>query len=360
MKKAFWVFLISIFSIFCLSAVEQTLKNYAFLYEDALVSFDERDYGKALKLCEDAILSRKLQITSEIEILHNAIQPRQVQRVGSRISDIIKVLNERDEYDAVNLINFYLKKKGEPYFQDNINTFLQYLESIKVYPEAQKLIGDIYKIEGEYAFAENYYRESLKNADVLDIPDQRYEILYLLAELSELQNDTDEREKRLLTILQEDRYYLDKAFVNSMKRTIKSGRKDSIEKFFSMYRADSYYMLKAYTDLADLYFSVQDYEKALVFSALSSITGYTKIVSVVSKRNLDFENSGISSVLFEASLYEDLVEWGNKNRVWDGFITLSKVALKTENPVFAESLLKTMAENSPDKNCQKEAVLLLN
>lgn len=359
MKKTVLAFFVCLSLTLSLFGAEKAVQDETFIYFDALTAFDQKDYGRALKLCEDAIFSRNKRISKELTVLNNAILPQEVQKAGDKISEVLPVLESRSEYGAINLIKSYQKKKGEDFFENSISKIQDFLESLKVYPEAQKLLGDVYKIEGEYEFSELYYKEALKNASVLDVPDQRYEILYLLAEVSDLQNDPAEREARLLLILNEDKNFTNKALINAMKRTIRQNKKNSDQDFFKLYRADGYFMMNAYGALAEYYFEQKDYERALSFSSLQVITGYTKVLSIIQKRNINFENKGIGSVLFEASLYPDVVEWGTENNLWKGMNMLAQIAAKDDNYLFSTNLLRVLAEYNPEEYYRKAAVLLL-
>jgi len=359
MKKT--LFIVCVFSLFssAIFAAEKKFDRDSFVYADAVEAFEAGNYGRSLKLCEDAVLSRKQKISREINLLKEACQPQEVSNAGDRICDVLPVLQNRDEYEAVNLIQKYLNVKGEDFFDNSVSCLFSYLNSIMVYPEAQKLMGDIYKLEGEYDFAERYYREALKNADVLDIPDEKYDILYLLAEISQLQGETEEREVRLLSVLSEDKVFADKALVNSMVRCIKQNKKDSVQKFFNLYRGDSYYMMKAYSELSDYYLSANRPDKALEFSSLEVITGFTKVLGIIQKRDIGFEYEGVESVLFRCSLYPDLVEWGTENGLWKGFYELAVIAQKNDCYLFADKLIKILAEHLPEEYYRKAAVLLI-
>lgn len=359
MKKILFAFLISLLFVQTISAVSMKEDADVFTYNDALEAFCNKNYGRSLKLCEDAVLQRKQKMLAQIKVIEDAVEPLEVKKAGDRLTDVKAVLLSRDEYEAVRLIEFYERKKGEDFFENSLNKVLLYLESIIVYPEAQKLMGDVYKIEGEYEFAELYYREALKNAQVLDVPDEKYDILYLLAEISALENRPEELEVRLLSILADDKVYGDRAFVRSMTRTIRQNKKDSLNKYINLYRSESYYMMKAYSQLAEYYLDVEDLEKALTFSGLHVITGLTKIISIIEKRNINFEYKGLESVLFECSLYPDLVQWGTDNELWKGFYDFAVIARKNDCYLFANSLLNVLAEYCPEEYYRKASVLLL-
>ncbi|MCQ2577762.1 MAG: hypothetical protein MJ176_04435 [Treponema sp.] len=346
------VVLMSCLSLFALDESQR-------LYNEALTYYENADYGRALKPCEEAIRLHKEDIEGQEEQIKNALKPRQVALAGNSIVEILKVLNKREEWDYVNLIKYYLNKKGEAYFDDNIENLLAYLKKIEIYPEAHKLIGDIYKIEGEYDFAEMYYKNAIDNADVLDVVDERYEILYQLAEISRLKGDENEMETRLLGILSDDVYFTKRTLASNMVTFVRKNQKDTLEKYFQMYRADNYYMMNAYVQLADYYFKKGQMERSLQFCTLATITGFTKIEQVVSKRDISFEYTDFSSLLQQASFYDDVVEWGTKNNFWKILNMLAVITRTDGNDKFSDSLLYILAEHSPLEYYRREAVLLI-
>ena len=334
---------------------EESKKNYRL----ALESFENKNYGDALKYSEFAILYRRQLIKKQIESLKTSLTSRQVQTAGDEIDSILEILIERKENVSVEIIDYYLKRKGIEYFDNSMQNLLTYLQESLLFPEAQKLIGDIYRLEGEYDFAETYYLLALENASVLDIPDQKYEILYLLAQISRLKNDFDKMEVRLLNLLVEDKNFRDKNLISSMKRTIKSSKKGTMEKFFTLYRADSYIFIDAYNQLAEFYYKNQELSKALEFACLSAITSFSKISEILEERNLDYEYSTFSKFLQEASFYDDVIEWGKTSSAWKSFNILAKYAKENGCTTFARELLVSLAQFSPVLYWQKDAVLLL-
>lgn len=346
-------FMASLFSQMNLN--EESKKNYRL----ALESFENKNYGDALKYSEFAILYRRQLIEKQIESLKTSLTSRQVQTAGDEIDSILEILIERKENVSVEIIDYYLKRKGIEYFDNSMQNLLTYLQESLLFPEAQKLIGDIYRLEGEYDFAETYYLLALENASVLDIPDQKYEILYLLAQISRLQNDFDKMEVRLLNLLVEDKNFRDKNLISSMKRTIKSSKKGTMEKFFTLYRADSYIFIDAYNQLAEFYYKNQELSKALEFACLSAITSFSKISEILEERNLDYQYSTFSKFLQEASFYDDVIEWGKTSSAWKSFNILAKYAKENECTTFARELLVSLAQFSPVLYWQKDAVLLL-
>ena len=360
MKKLSLVIFAACFS-FCLFAAEKQVKTDESVnsYRMAIEALDNQDYGKALKYSEEAILYRKQRIEKQINTLKNSLSAKRVQAAGDHIDSVLAVLENRKEYETANIINYYVKKKGNSYFENSISQLLEYLENSKDFPEAHKIIGDIYKMEGEYQFAEEYYLMALDKADVLDIPDEKYDILYMLAEISRLENDLPKMETRLLNILAEDSHFKDSALMRSMKGTISSNKKDSMSKFFMLYRADSYNCINAYNQLAEYYHDAGRLDKALEFASIAAITSFTRIIEIISSRNSSFEYENLENFMQEASLYDDIIEWGSRNSAWKSFNILAAYANESGYNNFSAALLRVIARYTPETYWQRDAVLQL-
>lgn len=362
MKKLVCLFtIISLFAIKYVFAADYSLSEGDSIkaLRNAITAFDNNDYGKALKYSEDAILYRKQQIDKQTVILKNSLTSKRVQTAGDKIDAILVILESRKEKNSCDIINFYLKKKGNDFFDNSMQALLDYMDSSKVYPEAQKIIGDIYKIEGEYDFAEEYYNLALKNANVLDIPNEKYDILYMLADISRLQNDFEKMEVYLLNILAQDDSFKDSALKKSMLHTIKTNKKGSMEKFFSLYRASNFISIDAYNQLAQYYYDNDYIEKAIEFSALSTITTFSKIIDILSSRNSEYSYTDLSTFFQETAFYDDIVQWGSTNNAWRSFNILAKYADEEGYSTFARELLVVLIQFSPETYWQKDAVLQL-
>ena len=348
------VLLISSLNLFAQNNLNSK-SNMAF--RNAQFAYENQEYGKALKFAEDAILYKKEQLKADYETISRSIAAREVKKAGDDIDNIIPVLTERDEYDVINLIQTY-NSKG--IFDNSISKVLEYIKNQEEYPEAQKLIGDIYKIEGEYQLAEEYYLKALENASVLDIPDDRYEIIYLLAELSRMQRNYDLMEIRLLNIIGKEQNTRNMILAKSMRSTVSKNNAAAIEKYFTMYRAQDYFCLRAFYELAEYYLSINELDKAFNYSSVAVITGFTKVYNVVSKRDIDFEYENLPAFLDIIPYHQDIVNWGNDNDVWRSFNLFCEICGRCGYENFSAELLKILAFHSPQKYWQQDAVLKLD
>ncbi len=355
--KRILIVLIILYTSTCLWAQNSLNSKSSIAFRNAQAAFENKEYGKALKYAEDAIFYKKNQVLQDYTLIETSIAARDVKKAGDNVQDIIPVLRERDEYECIDRINYY-NSKGS--FDNSISKILEYIQSQEQYPEAQKLIGDIYKLEGEYEFAEQYYLKALDNAAVLDIPDERYEIIYLLADLSRQQNDFDKMEIRLLNIIGKEQNTRNMVLAASMKNTVSKNNEDAIEKFFQMYRADNYFSLKAYCALAEYYLSINELDKAFNYSAIAVITGFTKIYNVLSKRDIDFEYTNIIDFLDLIQFHPDILRWGSENEVWKSLNLFCDICGQCGYKDFSYKFLEILAFHSPEKYWQQDAVLKLD
>lgn len=362
MKKQFlsFVFLFIFASFYPLFSQSNFNSNYVKSLREATICFENKDYGKALILAENAIREKKEQHTKEVEKLERTLASREVRKAGDDLSKVLKALYERDENDIANIIEFYISKKGKTFFNNSVKSMIEYIKTLKEYPEAKKLIGDIYKIEGEFTLAQDFYLQALEYSDVLNVNDEKYTILYLLADISRLLADDNSYETRLLNIASTQSLEKRNILVNSMSSLIKKDKKDTINKFFDMYRFDDYYSLNAYCQLAEFYKEKALYDKALGFSALAVITGFSKMDYVISKRDLTYEYKDLASFLEDVSNHYDLVEWADQNNIWKSFDLLCEISNLCGSTVFSSDLLKVLARYCPSEYWRNSAVIKLD
>lgn len=356
-KRIFFVFILLFLNFLGFSQSYKIMTDSEASYQNALFEFENGEYGKALQSCENALVLRRSQKENEALILRNSLSSQDAIRAGDSISDLLVVLKERGENNTISIITYYQKRYGEELFENSVSKLAQFIDETKVFPEVLSLIGDIFKIEGEFDFADEYYRQAYENSDYLDVQDSKYEILYKMAEISRLKENDDEYETRLLNIVKNDKNFTNSNFIFAMKSTIKKNNDDSVEKFFELYRSSEFYAIKAYSLLADYYLEKNKNERALEVSALCAITGFTKIIDTVSARDITFTYDGFEDLLVNVNSSPDLVEWGIKNDVWKSFNVLSQSAGKCGCNNFQNRMNSILSRSSPEKYWQEKAVL---
>lgn len=363
MKKNIFVFaLILVFSICSAQNLKKPdyIHSYERIIEDAQIAFDDKNYGDSLTLAEKAKNERKLKSEYEVFVLENAFKPAEVKKQGNSISESLKILQERENYEAINIIERNFIKYGKERFNDSKSVLIEFLRNNVSFPEADFLIGKIYCLEGEYEIAYKYFFQAYENSANLDVPDEKYSILYKLADVSKILNKDDKYEEFLLLILSQSSEFKDESLKKSMLRTVASTKTDCLEKFFTLYRASNYSLLKAYFSLSNFYIGQNEKEKALVTCQFGVITAYSKIVDVLKKRNADFEVTDIVSVFKEIALYPDIIQWGIENNVWEGFYNLADLTYANNDLIFCIQLFNVLKDNEPERYWKNKAAVRLD
>jgi len=325
------------------------------ILQNAQMLFDKGDYGDAIYQVKQAVLTREKYTDTAMATLNTALNPAEVRKAGDRIDDVIPVLQKRQTTDALKIVTGLIEKKGSAFFNGSIKKLSDYVKNSRAYPEADFLYGRIYQVEGEYTLAMQYYDSAYKNAFYLDIPDQRYDILYQMADLSLHEENTDNYEKYLLEILKTDTSFSDSTLIDAMERTIALNTEKSLEKFFSLYRAESPKSMKACFMLADLYTKKGRNDKALRMSALGVLIGFTRMYSVAASHDIEFSYTTIKNFLADLKKYPELIEWSREQNYWNGMNSFAEICNTCGYTVFSDALYHTLAEASPEDYWKKEA-----
>ena len=363
----------SLKSVFVFVFILCTFFAYSFSYDDAWKSldtarlkFEEGDIGQALKYAENAKESRKNESTAALTSLENALKPLAVQEVGDLIPDVEEILSERMENDALKYIHKLTDLYGNSYFDNSVTKIKNFYRDRASYPEADYLIAKIYMQEGEYSSAADYYEKALANKDVLDVPDEKYDIMYDAAELARLRKDEMKFENYLNQILQDnDSFSKNGKYTSYLKAIVRysiSEQADSIDKLFLLYRSNHYKSLNALLKLTDYYISKNEYERAYYTCILSVLTSFTRIYEIITARNQKYTYTTLDLFFEEALKYRDVKEWMNKNGVWRGFYNFgvllsyqnykhskdNDITLKA-NEALAKQVFEVTKNRCPDK-----------
>lgn len=358
--------------------------NYSWrILENAHVAFDAGLYGEAMDLANRAKDSRRGEIEWETYVLESALAPLAVRRAGEEFKDVLKVLEERDEKDAVSLIRRYLNLYGENFYGGSISRMVAWVKSKSVYPEADFLIGKIFQLEGEYPMAYTFYEKARREREFLDIPDTQYEILYAMVNLARESGKAEDYEQALrmvlggdgsikgegsgnysagedyeqalLLILDSDKKYKDETFKTAFIRILDADKATDVDRFFKLFRADVVGSLTALYELGNVYQSRGNSEEALKCSALGSIEAFTHIYETLSERDTDYEFKTYAGFLEMCGRYSDILEWGEQNHVWELMFQLADRLDGRGKKKIARSFFEKMAVSMPIEYWRAEA-----
>jgi len=320
---------------------------------NAQTALDNKNYGEAYKLVQQAQDARKKEVEWNDYVLSKSLKPSQVRKAGDAIDDVLKVLKERDDFDAISIITHWVDLKTKSFFKDSVSNLHKYLLHRIDFPESDFLLGHIYRLEGEYAISEKYLEKANQNSDMLEIPEMRYDILYEQAELAYVQGKNPEYFLQL--IIKNDIYYSDDNLKKAVIRTISSTHDDIAQKFFMLYRVDSPISIKAYYKLSAFYAANKKPDDALFMNLLGVLSSFTHINNILLDRNPNYTYTTIESFFYELQRYHDVMTWCIDNDFWKGICTTTLMCKSMGYEVFSKELLESMSEYCPSEYWKEDA-----
>lgn len=349
-------------SLFCAASAARALPSRPLdmeadirLMRAARAAFRSNDFGEAFKLSEQAKIERKKTIKWQRETLVNSFKSKEVKKAKGVLSDIIPILEEREEYDAIGIIKRFVQTVSPEKIKDSSEALLECIDERSSYPEADWLIARVYKLEGDYDLARQYLTQAWRDSAVLDVPAERSDILYDLAEIARIQGDMDNFEKDLLLIVDGDSGFNRPEAKRAMLARITANQKGDMEKFFTMFRCDDYYSIKAYRYLSEFYEREGEGMKSLACAALGALAGFTKIHEAIKASDPEYEYTRFALFLDEAASREEIVEWGDDEKIWRLFNELAAKAREQGGDAFSFELLSALSESSPSEKFRKQA-----
>ena len=322
--------------------------EYKMVFRMAQNAFEAGDYGNAVSYAEQAKEQRKKQTVWERYSLEQVQRISAVRRAGDYFDDVLPVLLDYKEMTAYNIIHSYVDDYGPDFFGNTVSGLKQFLATGDAYPEADYLIGKVYRLEGETDLSAKYLGAAYASIANLDVPAVKYDILYDLADLAMDQANDQDFEKYLLLILKDDQLYTDPGFMNSLIRIIEADSAEAVAKFFLLYRSETDISVRALEQLTTYYNRTGESEKALRAAALGCITSLSRIQKAVQSRMSGYTYTDIAALLDCAGLYEDIVDWGNRNNIWELFYAFAETCATCGHETFSRTLLTILGEHEPE------------
>ncbi len=319
-------------------------------------AFDAGRYSEAMTLCEEARLARRNEVRWSSFVIGNVLAVPAIKRAGPFISDLMPILKEREEYDAIQIIEGQIERHGSDFFGNSLPRLYDYLKSLDEYPESDFLLAKIYRLEGEYDLAMQFLERARSHSDILDVPAVKFDILYEMADLANVLGDDTNCEKALLLVVEGDGLYRNKTMYNAIEKSVKLKRRgvDLAEYFLQLFRSPSINSMRAYFELADIYESRGEMKESFYMTAFGVIVGFTHVVEILDDRlgEITFdenERRSLDHFFAECGKNEDVMSWMQGRGLWRGFFNMAVRARKNGWDDFAVSFLSKLSEACPDE-----------
>lgn len=336
----------------CTIASAQNMDDFATwkTLDEAKSLFESGDFGDALTACEKARKAHVTLVTSCGERLKKYLAPAAIRKAGDSIESVRGAFEKRSEDDAIALIDSILKKRPAKFFNDSVSGMISWLAIQTTYPEADFLSGKIYEAEGENDVAFSLYEKALEHSEYLDIPDERFDIAYRMADLARDSGNRGAQEKYLLSVLKEDSLYgktdAESPTLRAMIRTLETDR--TPDRFFSLYRHDNKTSLKACRDLAAFYLLTHRVDRALPVAVLSACISMTLLSETVSASDFDYEFTSVPDLMARAGKKADIANWARESGIWDSFAVLAATLRDHGRTEQSSALWSLLAQSCPD------------
>ena len=311
-------------------------------------AFDSGNYSDVIVYAEKAKSSARQKAKWELYTLDNTFKKQKVRNAGDKIDDVLPVLKELELKDAVEIVERRVAQKGRKYFDGKFSKIIEKEDYFSQCPEADFLIGKVYKIEGEFSLAGSYMEQAYAYWENLDVPEQKYDILYELAFLFYDIGDDEKFESYLLLILKDNPYFTDAGFLKGLLRLPNKDSREAMENFFKLYRAEGAFSIKALSLLSEYYMKNGEIEKAMECAALGSLTVVTKIENTLMERTHDYSYTSFARLLNDAASFPDIIEWGNSNDAWKIIYNFGDISASMGKLIFAREIFSVLSSCHKD------------
>lgn len=123
------------------------------------------------------------------------------------------------------------------------------------FPEAEMAIGDIYFREGAFALAKRQYDKAYELRTGMEIAEEKYTVLYRLANLHEIQELYADMESDLRQVLEDQPYFVGDQFPQFQDSFLSAYYEKGLGHLFKLYRMDGVaFAVPAHTKLGWFYY----------------------------------------------------------------------------------------------------------
>jgi hypothetical protein len=165
--------------------------------------------------------------------------------------------------------------RENPDMGEALRLLRQAIEQQPTFPEAELTIGEIYLREGALELAKGQFQKVLRPeyADLMRVPEERYRVLYLLADIQETQGQYADMQKSLEQVLQDQQVYAAPDQQRYRDTFFKSYLDRGLDRTLKLYRLENAgFALAAHAKLGWFAYRTGRYEPASIRHSLFALT----------------------------------------------------------------------------------------
>lgn len=192
------------------------------------------------------------------------------------------------------------------HFKDSLKTLGEEIDLLAFYPEAEFWKGRVFAVEGELALAERQYLRAFDMRASLEVPEERYAILYALADLYRTQDDAVAWENVMKRILSDDPVAGEPALDPFLRDAMMATLKDAgFDRFVVLYRIEPSFSFEANEAVAEFYLE-RGRAAASLHAAVAASMVVTRAVAMLRERDRDYAWTGLADFRARAAARVDI------------------------------------------------------
>jgi len=302
-------------------------------FEHGKVLYAQKDFGQALVAFDRAITARRDAFAEALKLYDTAMQSAPARKAGNSINAALAAFAAEDflpkDYQALvrasegSFRRLFVSLKAERISEahraflgvllsvmeyrpldklsDSLHLLGQEIQTLSAFPEAEFWKGKVFAIEGELALAERQYLRAFDDRASLEVPEERYDMLYALADLYRTEGDMAAWENVIKRILADDPIagdpaldpYLREAMMNTL-------RQDGYERFMVLYRIAPGFSFQANALVAEFYMD-HGRAQAVLHAAVACNMIATRAMAMIRERDRDYRWLNLADFRIRAS-----------------------------------------------------------
>ncbi|WP_304224441.1 hypothetical protein [Gracilinema caldarium] len=281
---------------------------YWLVLEKGKQYFRNSEYGKALNAFEDAKRKRDAVYSKMQKDWIDFLSLNEVRALGDSLGKLELFLKDKPNKRISDIISEIKYQYKDTVIQDSSQKIIGLIDQLRIYPEAEYWIGEVYRIEGELKIALKQYERSLSQQLAIENNGFTTVIRYKIAEMHYLLKDYLNYEKVLINILSSDTLWSADTRSQSFIRTamFKTLTEDGINRFLVLYRYDLTDVEQAHRKLGFYYYATGRYDKAVEHLTYAFLIQNTLLIKEIQRREYGFIFSDYTQLLRNLERYVDL------------------------------------------------------
>lgn len=291
-------------------------------------AYASKDFGAALVHFENAIASRRENFTAALIRLDQALDTKAAESGGDSLSAVLAAFATEDfiqrEYiklaagrastskpllealrrerlsDShrafIDVLLLVLEYRPMQAIGNSITGLRNHVMLLSSYPEAEYWKGKVFFLEGETSLAESQYNRAYSMSASLDIPEERFTILYSMASLYDAASNFVAWENVIKRIVAENDGVIDPYLKDAMMSTL---RDKGFDRFMTLYRLEPSYSLLANAALGSYYLE-RGRDAATVHAAIAVNMTLTQAIRMIARKDRDYEWKSLDDFMARA------------------------------------------------------------